>query len=138
MKSIDIEDLVQSRLHSNQGSVSTKAYLASHPKIILLFSVSWCGHSKRFTPELAKYVKQHPSVGVIMIPSEDKESEFESYFENMPWPAVDFTHSKTISPKLMSYFGLRGFPSAVLVDSESGAILDDNVREKVASNESMI
>lgn len=138
MPSLDLESILKPSLRDNKAlTVATKGYLQKYPVIILLFAVSWCPHCRTFTPELAKYIKKHAGVGVVLIPSEDDVDSFETYQRTMPWPTVEFEHGQKISPKLMKMFHLSGFPSAVAVTAD-GEMITDKVRELVIRDEPIV
>ncbi len=113
--------------YADGRTVNTAEYVNSAPGVIVLVAVSWCGHSRKFSPQFKDYLDQRPGkYAVILIPSEDDERKFREYQKTMPWPAVTFEHGfSTVSPRLMQHLEFPGFPSAAAYDSEGNMLTRD-------------
>lgn len=122
---------------ADRTTVKTAEYVASAPGTILLLASSWCPHCRRFTPQLKDYMKARPQYQVILIPSEDNETEYREYHQTMPWAAVPFQRGHSIvSPRIMEHYEFMGFPSAAAVDSQ-GNLLTSNVTTLVRQGQEL-
>ncbi|XP_015957092.1 probable nucleoredoxin 1 [Arachis duranensis] len=96
-------------------------------KIGLYFSASWCGPCRRFTPTLVEVYDETVSKGefeIVFVSSDRDEDSFKGYFSKMPWLAIPFSDSETIS-SLKKLFEVRGIPSLVLLD-EAGKLVTNS------------
>merc|ERR1711904_496355 len=88
------------------------------------FSAHWCPPCRGFTPQLAEwYTKDLKSKGleVVFVSSDKDQDQFEDYFKDMPWLALDFEDRKR-KTQLSNMFGVRGIPAVVIVDKDGSVI----------------
>ncbi|EOA25589.1 hypothetical protein CARUB_v10018937mg, partial [Capsella rubella] len=96
-------------------------------KIGLYFSVSRCGLSQKFTPQLVEvYNELSPTVGfeIVFVSFDEDEESFKDYFIKMPWLAVPFTSSETCK-HLAEMFKVRGSPTLVIVNDRGEVVNED-------------
>ncbi|MED6184437.1 hypothetical protein PIB30_047448 [Stylosanthes scabra] len=95
----------------------------------LYFSGSWCGPCRRFTPNLVEVYDETSSKAefeVVFVTSDRDEDSFKGYFSKMPWLAIPFSDSETIS-SLKKLFQVRGIPSLVLLDQAGQVVTKSGV-----------
>jgi len=88
------------------------------------FSAHWCPPCRGFTPQLAEsYNKDLKQKGfeVVFVSGDKSEDEFQSYFKEQPWLALDFGDSKRKN-QLNAHFGVEGIPCFVIVDKDGSVI----------------
>jgi len=122
-------------LLSKHGEVSTTTALAGSAVIAIYFSAHWCPPCRGFTPQLAKAYKEalkSKGMQVVFVSSDRSESDFKSYYKEMPWLAVPFARSD-VKDALSKKFKVQGIPSLVILDAEGNIITADG-RSKVASD----
>merc|ERR1719213_514854 len=77
--------------------IETAAALPGKGAVALYFSAHWCPPCRGFTPKLAEWYKKDLSakgLEVVFVSSDKSEDEFMSYFEEMPWLALDYSDRK--------------------------------------------
>jgi len=127
------EILAGARLKGKEGQVD--ASTLEGKVFALYFSAHWCPPCRGFTPKLAEwYGKSLKDKGleVIFVSSDKDESEFDSYFAEQPWLALDYSNRKE-KEQLSNLFGIRGIPSLVIVDKD-GSIITKDGRAAVSSD----
>jgi len=91
-------------------------------------SASWCGPCHAFTPSLIKEYnslkKKYDNFELVLISSDNSESDWEEYVEEykMPWPALK--HGSREKSTLKSGNKANFIPS-ILIVSADGTVLDD-------------
>eukprot|EP00746_Dinoflagellata_sp_MGD_P091801 gnl/MRDRNA2_/MRDRNA2_36364_c0_seq1.p1 gnl/MRDRNA2_/MRDRNA2_36364_c0~~gnl/MRDRNA2_/MRDRNA2_36364_c0_seq1.p1 ORF type:complete len:423 (+),score=121.86 gnl/MRDRNA2_/MRDRNA2_36364_c0_seq1:80-1348(+) len=88
------------------------------------FSAHWCPPCRGFTPQLAEwYTKDLKSKGleVVFVSSDKDQDQFEDYFKDMPWLALNFEDRKR-KTQLSNMFGVRGIPALVIIDKDGSVI----------------
>merc|ERR1711977_662116 len=122
-------------LQSKRGEESTTAALAGRTAIAIYFSAHWCPPCRGFTPTLAKAYKdalKSKGLEVVFVSSDRSQSDFNSYYKEMPWLAVPFAH-RDVKEALSKKFKVQGIPTLVILDAEGNVITKDG-RSKVASD----
>lgn len=125
-------------LASNDGDEDDSAVLG------LYFSAHWCPPCRSFTPELLKKyeevraTKGANSFEVVFVSFDNDEKEFNEYYYSMvtpntkdQWLSLEYTESRELVSDLTEVFGVRGFPSLVLLKRD-GTILSNNARGSVS------
>ena len=101
-------------LSDSKGSLTDNSSFASAKVKAFYFSAHWCPPCGVFTPFLKKLYKEVNEKGkefeIIFVSSDKSDSEFEGYFEEMPWLAVPFDEKETIK-KLRSTYSVSGIPT---------------------------
>jgi len=102
----------------------------------LYFSAHWCGPCRHFTPQLSKIYSEIKAAGhgmeIVFVSSDSDQASFESYHKEMPWLALPF-EDRDLQKRLSVKYGIRGIPSLVLLDGNSGAVISQNGRELVTA-----
>ena len=89
---------------------------------------------------LAKFYKQISDEGlgqmplplhIVFVSSDQNQKKFEEYLNEMPWSALNFADRK-LKSQLMKKFNVRGIPSLVLLDGQTGELLTTKGRQLVS------
>merc|ERR1712039_345135 len=119
------EILSGSKLIGKDGPVASSAL---EGKVLgLYFSAHWCPPCRGFTPKLAEwYSKSLKKAGleIVFVSSDRSEADFESYYKDQPWLALDYSCSKE-KDQLSKLFGVQGIPSFVIIDKDGSVITKD-------------
>lgn len=104
----------------------------------LYFSAHWCPPCKGFTPVLADVYKKvqvlHPNkFEVIFVSSDRDEAQFHEYHHSMPWPALPYA-DRARKEKLSKLFDIEGIPSFVILDFDTGTIINANGRGSISGD----
>lgn len=97
----------------------------------LYFSAQWCVPGVKFTPKLISMYqkikqmligKQHSDEDfeIVLVSSDRDQTEFDSHFHTMPWPALPF--GDPIIKHLTRYFDVQGIPCLVIVGPDGKTI----------------
>lgn len=68
--------------------------------------------------------QNNSTVEVVFLSADHDESGFRSYFEGMPWLAVDYDDDAR--EQLMNHIRVTGIPRLAVLDGRTGRILEDN------------
>jgi len=109
----------------------------------LYFSAHWCPPCRAFTLELLKEYevirtkRGAHSFEVVFVSFDNSEKEFDEYYSSMvtpntkeQWLSLEYSKSRELAKDLTEVFGVRGFPSLVLLNKD-GTILSNNARSNV-------
>eukprot|EP00747_Dinoflagellata_sp_TGD_P093178 gnl/TRDRNA2_/TRDRNA2_165676_c1_seq2.p1 gnl/TRDRNA2_/TRDRNA2_165676_c1~~gnl/TRDRNA2_/TRDRNA2_165676_c1_seq2.p1 ORF type:complete len:330 (+),score=34.06 gnl/TRDRNA2_/TRDRNA2_165676_c1_seq2:117-1106(+) len=124
--------LLTAQLQGRHGLVDTDSALSGAQAIGLYFSASFCLGCKFFTPDLSKaYLQSLKAKGleIVYVSSDETESEFRDYHEEMPWLALPFDARDT-KEALMNKFHIKSLPQLVILDMNGNLITADG-RAKV-------
>merc|ERR1712188_351214 len=69
---------------------------------------------------------------VVFVSSDKDEAQFNDYFKEMPWLALDFDDRKR-KAQLSGMFGVRGIPALVIVDAD-GSVITKEGRGAISSD----
>jgi len=124
------EDLV------GQGgaSVKTKDAVANAKAVGIYFSAHWCPPCRQFTPMLAEqYTNELKALGmeIVFASSDRDEAAFTEYFNEMPWLAIPYNNKK-VKEELSEKYQVRGIPTLVIVDRQTGQVNTKNGRAAIA------
>jgi len=113
----------------------------------IYFSAHWCPPCRGFTPELAKFYNKHhvaKTFEIIFVSSDQDEEHFKNYFSEMPWLALKFSNRELkvlywfilfslflfnqlfLKATLSDKYQIEGIPTLILLDGNSGEILNEN------------
>lgn len=101
----------------------------------LYFSAHWCPPCRGFTPQLAEWYKnglKDKGLEIVFVSSDKTEEQFDEYFGEMPWMALDYSDRK-LKAQLSELFGVSGIPSVVIIDAD-GSIISKDGRSAIASD----
>eukprot|EP01061_Rhynchopus_euleeides_P013829 TRINITY_DN24013_c0_g1_i2.p1 TRINITY_DN24013_c0_g1~~TRINITY_DN24013_c0_g1_i2.p1 ORF type:complete len:290 (+),score=104.82 TRINITY_DN24013_c0_g1_i2:81-872(+) len=111
------------QLLTKDGLKDTSEVLQGKDYVLLYFSAHWCPPCRQFTPMLANFhinESRDKSFEVVFISNDKSESQFDDYFESMPWTAVPFdSHFRGIAQQ---QYGAQGIPELVVL-SKDGEII---------------
>lgn len=121
----------------NDGEAVEVADLRGEGKVLgLYFSASWCPPCHAFTPKLAETYKAVQAAGkafeIIFVSSDRSQQDFQKYFASMPWLAIPQGDKR--KEQLSTLFEVQGIPTFVLLDADSGAVINANGRGGVMSD----
>lgn len=110
------------------------AELLENDLVGLYFSAHWCGPCRKFTPALTAVYKELKALGkkaeILFVSSDRDQESFNSYFEDMPWLALDYAE-RDLKDLLSSAMDVSGIPTLIWLDPATGAIYEKG-REFVA------
>ena len=102
--------------------------------VLLYFSAAWCPPCQKFSPLLKKFYKacqetEGINIEVVYVSSDRDLGEFQEYYSQMPWLAIESQKHKTIATKKCH---IQGIPSLVVLNGE-GKFVTDQARNAVAA-----
>jgi thiol-disulfide isomerase/thioredoxin len=93
--------------------------------VLLYASAHWCPPCRQFTPMLANWYKTVKNqVEIVFLSADHDENGFKSYFATHPWMAVDYDDDTR--EQLMAQIKVSGIPRLVVINAETGKIVEDN------------
>ena len=119
-----------------KGTKSPASALSSKQVVGLYFSAHWCPPCRGFTPKLAeayKTISADKSFEIVFISSDKDETQFASYFEEMPWLALPFAE-RDLKKKLSKQYKVNGIPALILLDGATGAVLNKDGRSVISKD----
>jgi len=132
-----MEELLGAQLLGPGGAeVSTTAATAGKKAVALYFSAHWCPPCRGFTPKLAKWYSddlQGKGLEVVFVSSDRDQEAFAEYFGEMPWLALPYA-AREAKEALSRKYKVRGIPSLVIVDAETGETITTEGREAVSKD----
>lgn len=96
------------------------------------FSAHWCPPCRQFTPTLVDFRnKNSEDFEVIFVSFDNSKAEKETYMQeaSMPWLTVP-GHNNREANALAQIFGVRGYPTLVVIDPE-GKVITSQGKEDV-------
>ena len=93
--------------------------------VLLYVSAHWCPPCRQFTPMLANWYKTvQNQVEIVFLSADHDENGFQSYFASHPWAAV--AYDDDTREQLMATLKVSGIPRLVVLDGQTGKIVEDN------------
>lgn len=92
-----------------------------------------CPPCRGFTPILAEFYNTHhenKNFEIIFISSDRDEESFKEYYDDMPWLVLDYKN-RTKKEELGNKYGVRGIPTLILLDGDTGDIICENARGRL-------
>jgi len=136
MSSIGIEQLLGSTLLRGTEKIPTTTALSGTRAVGLYFSAHWCPPCRGFTPRLAKQYEEHfkaKGLEIVFVSSDRDQEAFDEYFGSQPWLALPFSE-RDLKEKLGAQFKVRGIPTLVIIDPETGDLINADGREAVSKD----
>jgi len=122
---------------NNGEQLDAVTHLKSTKAFAIYFSAHWCGPCKAFTPKLIETYKALLALGekfeVVFVSGDKSPSEFQHYFETIPWKAIPFTDQQRID-ELNDHFNVEGIPHLVVLDGPTGKMISDRARMRITSD----
>ena len=129
-----MEALFGDTLQKGKETVATGSALGGKTAVGLYFSAHWCGPCRGFTPKLAEIYKDLVAAGksleIVFVSSDRDEKAFDDYFAEMPWLALPYAERK-LKATLSKKYKVRGIPTFVIVDGETGELITTDGRSAV-------
>eukprot|EP01129_Flabellula_baltica_P008147 TRINITY_DN320_c0_g1_i1.p1 TRINITY_DN320_c0_g1~~TRINITY_DN320_c0_g1_i1.p1 ORF type:complete len:425 (+),score=113.39 TRINITY_DN320_c0_g1_i1:35-1276(+) len=121
-------EIMSGDIVDNSGSTyNAEEYLKTKEAIGIYFSAHWCGPCQNFTPKLVETynaIKESGKEFEIVFASSDRGNEkFQEYFGIMPWKAIPFGDKR--KEELSSLYNVEGIPTLVIVNPQTGKIIND-------------
>jgi thiol-disulfide isomerase/thioredoxin len=111
----------------NEPPIPLADALGGKEFVLLYASAHWCGPCRQFTPKLTNWyhsLGRNSTVEVIFLSADHDEAGFRSYFDSMPWLAVDYDDDAR--EQLMAHIRVSGIPRLAVLDGRTGRIIEDN------------
>lgn len=132
-----ITKLLGTKLLQQNGTTTTDAIVGPNKYLGLYFSAHWCPPCRGFTPELATFYKnfkaqhaQKDNFDIVFVSSDRDQNAFDEYYKEMPWLALPFEDRDT-KAALSKKFKVRGIPTLVILDADSGEVITTDGRSEV-------
>ena len=126
-------------LRSGADTKPTSQVLGGKAVVGLYFSAHWCPPCRGFTPKLAALYEALVAAGksfeVVFVSSDRDDAQFDEYYGTHPWAAVPFANRDAKSA-LSRKFKVQGIPTFVLVDGETGELINADGRDVVLEDPS--
>ncbi|KAG2425623.1 hypothetical protein HYH02_014996 [Chlamydomonas schloesseri] len=123
------------------AQVSVSSITGPGKVIALYFSAHWCPPCRHFTPQLASiytnFKKDHVRKDdweVVFVSSDRDEESFKEYFGEMPWAALPYD-KREAKAQLSKLYKVRGIPTLVILDGETGEVITTSGRDAVSSDD---
>jgi len=130
-----MEGLLGLRLLSKTGLVDLAAFAKQEFRLIY-FSAGWCPPCRGFTPVLKDFYQQVNKplkrVEVVFVSRDENEANFQAYYKEMPWLAVEFKEQARIQA-LLARFQVKTIPTLVLLHADGSEAHRDCRKEVVQS-----
>jgi len=117
---------------SADGQTFATAEFAPGAKLIALcFSASYCKHCAHFVPKMqavAPLLRERLGVEPLLFCNDRTKEAYTEYLKKTGLPAVAWEETQILKPVLREAWGISTIPHVVLLDSETGAVVQRNVR----------
>lgn len=128
-----LESFLGDNLVKNDGTeVKTSELSTEKGGVIgIYFSAHWCPPCRGFTPKLASVYNEIKEAGkdfeIVFVSWDRDEESFKDYHGEQPWLAVPYASSDE-KDKLGEKYQVRGIPSLVLLEADTGNTISDKGR----------
>lgn len=126
-------EVLQGNLQSRNGEVAAESLKGKY--FGLYFSAHWCPPCRAFTPKLVETYNKIKSAGkdfeIVFVSGDNKESQFNEYFAEMPWLTLGFQDER--GDELNDICDVEGIPQLTLVGAD-GAVVTHNGRSYVTED----
>lgn len=133
-KKVELLKILPNQLLRKTEQANTKEIIENNKLIALYFSAHWCPPCRQFTPMLSEiyddWKNQGKSIEVVFVSADKNESEFDKYYNDMPWLAIPKNDSKSIE-NLNQLFEVHGIPTLIVVDNK-GNVIDSAAKNTVS------
>ena len=123
-------ELIPQEIKGKSGQVKFNPKDA--PFFGLYFSAHWCPPCRGFTPKLINFYnvvnKNNKQLEIIFVSSDKNESEFNEYYDSMPWLSIPFKDESI--QNLKETFEIMGIPTFLVFNSD-GKLIDGKARTTV-------
>ena len=136
-------ETLKSSKSNKGGGADVATQTALQGKIIGIYcSAQWCPPCRSFTPLLSSFYsslsspstsKTIDTLEIIFVSSDSDTKSYEDYYGTMPWVSLPFDQTPK-KDELSSKFGIKSIPSLIIINGETGDLIDANGRGTVASN----
>lgn len=134
-----VENLLADNIVNQVGEKVDWMTITGKGKILgLYYSAHWCPPCRGFTPKLAEWYKgmkakdAGKNFEMIFVSSDSDQAAFDEYYKEMPWLALKFDKRQE-KADLSKKHGVRGIPTLVILNAETGAVITSKGRAKVTS-----
>jgi len=117
--------------------IQTNECLQNMEAVGIYFSAHWCPPCRGFTPVLGKKYQELKAAGkkveIVFASSDSDAAAFSEYASSQPWirlPYADRAKKEALSSK----YGVRGIPTLVFLDGQTGKLITDGGRAAVSSD----
>lgn len=130
-------------MKGKKGDVSVEDLRKNNKYLMLYFSAHWCPPCRGFTPKFAEWYNDNHdklagtdnSFETIFVSSDRDQGAFDSYWAEQPWLALPFD-MRDKKKEISELFDVKGIPSLVVIDTESGNTITKEGRAGVSSDAS--
>ena len=116
-------------LLSKDGSEDTVQCIDGAEYVMIYISAHWCGPCRAMTPKLATaFQRQTGNARVIFLSLDNDQTQFEEYFQTMPWHAVQYEEDRhNIINELseMIESPIKSIPARLVFDTAGNFITSD-------------
>ena len=123
-------------LLSGQNQKVDISVLDEVPVVALYFSAHWCPPCKMFTPQLKNFYNTVNATSkrleIVWVSSDEDLEEFEDYFEEMPWLAVEFESEDDIDrDDISEKFDVSNIPQFIVLNKDGENKELENLKKAV-------
>lgn len=132
--------MIGATVQGKEGNVDVSSFAKEGGVVGLYFSAHWCPPCRGFTPKLAEWYNNFKAnnenkdkLEIVFVSSDRDPKSFDEYYAEMPWLALPYDkrdEKNTLSKK----FGVKGIPSFVFVEADTGAVITKGGRDVVTSD----
>jgi len=137
-----MQSMIGDSVQGKDGNVETTAFAKKGHVVGLYFSAHWCPPCRGFTPKLAEWYKNFKAdannankdkLEIVFVSSDRDQASFDDYYKEMPWLALPYD-KRDEKNALSKKFGVRGIPSFVFVEADTGKLITKSGRDVVSSD----